>query len=122
SYLPQAWPRSKTSTTPSKLQAQNTLINALKRRKPVSVAPYDRVDRMTVTRDQRTCVLEGERRRTGDSPDLAKEAKEYLDDLAKRLTVGYTMSAAEATVVDGCFARWTGVIEDMLDTDMKLRH
>ena len=59
---------------------KDTLINTLKTRKPVSVAPYDRV-------------------RPGDK------------------------SAAEATVVDGCFARWMEFIEeDMLDTDMKSRN
>ena len=67
-------------------------------------------------------MLEREGHLTGNDPTLAKEAKEYLDGLARCLAVGHTMSVAEATVVDGCFAKWTGFIEDMLDADVALRN
>ena len=85
------------------------------------------------------CILEGEGRRTGNDPTLAKLAKEYLDGLAKRLAVGYTMSAAEAVVIGlskGCiskmaeggnldtyggFVRWRRFVEDVLGKDAELR-
>ena len=84
---PQSFPRD-----PDK----NTLINALKTRKPASVALYNRVDRVNFLAAV-AYILEREGRRTGDSPILAKWAEEYLDGLATRFAVGHAMSAAKAT-------------------------